>query len=516
MRSDAPTAAAPCLAALCLAALCLAPLPAAAEEPLSAIDWLSDSITGPVVMVPAEPSARPGALPEPIVTTPLDAPRPDAVGLLPPAVSGLPARLWGPADPEEIAKLIRAEPVETLPAGQALLTTLLLAEAEPPAAAPADGALLLARVDKLLDLGLVEQAGALLDRSGTTTPELFRRAFDVALLLGEENRACAAMRARPDVAPTFPARIFCLARGGDWAAAALTLGTARALGQVTPEEAALLSRFLDPDLYEGEPPLRPPPRPTPLVYRLHEAVGEPLPSALLPRAFAHADLRTTAGWKAQIEAAERLARTGAIDPNRLLGLYTERRPAASGGVWERAEAIQALDAALGAADPGGVAAVLPAAWREMLAGGLAPVLGNLYGTRLVALALPPEAAGIGFRLALLSPGYEAAAQSHAPIDREERLLAAIARGEPLPRAEGSASAALAGLMSGAAAPETSAALIREGRVGEAILGALDDLAAGRAGDPGRMAAALATFRALGLETAARRAALEYLILAEPA
>lgn len=503
-------------AAALLGAAFLGAAPSAAEPPLSAIDWLSDSITAPVVAPMSEPQVSTGIAPEPIVTTALDGPRPDAAGLLPSARTGLPRRLWGPGDPAEIAAAIRAEAVETLPAGQALLAMLLLAEAEPPDTAGTGGELLLARVDKLLDLGLVEEAGALLDQGGAVSPEQFRRAFDVALLLGEETRACAAMRARPDVAPTIPARIFCLARGGDWSAAALTLGTARALQQIGPEEEALLARFLDPDLFEGEPPLPPPARPTPLVFRLHEAVGEALPSAALPRAFAHADLRSNVGWKAQIEAAERLARTGAIDPNRLLGLYTERRPAASGGVWERARAVQALDAAMAKADAAAVAAALPDAWDEMRGAGLAPALAAIYGARLIELPLAGEASGIGFRLALLSPSYEAAASRRQPEDREETLLAAIALGLPLPRADGMAALALAGLAPAATPSPRAAEMLAAGRIGEALLLALDDLAAGRTGDPRRIAAALATFRAVGLEATARRAALEYLILAEPA
>lgn len=500
-----------------LAALLALPAAAQDDAPLSAIDWLSESIARPAAIAPPpEPAATPGGTPEPITTTSLDAPQPDAVGLLAPSVTGLPRDFWGPGDPVEIARLIRAEAVETLPAGQSLLTTILLAEAAPPAGGVSDGSLLLARVDKLLDLGLVEEAGALLERAGATTPELFRRAFDVSLLLGAENGACAAMRERPDITPTFPVRIFCLARGGDWNAAALTLGTTRALGQITVEEEALLSRFLDPDLYEGEAPLTLPERPSPLVYRIHEAVGEPLPSATLPRAFAHADLRTTTGWKAQIEAAERLARTGAIDPNRLLGLYTEQNPAASGGVWERVAAVQALDEALEKGDAAAVGRALPKAWAEMQAAGLGHVLAALYGERVAALDLTGPASALAFRLGLLTPAYEEVALARQPADGEEELMVAIARGLPPPRTTGLSALALQGLAAGAAAPEAAKALVGEGRLGEALLLALDDLAAGRAGDPRRLSAALATFRAVGLESTARRAALEYLILSEPA
>ena len=76
-----------------------------------------------------------------------------------------------------------------------------------------------------------------------------------------------------------------------------------------------------------------------------------------------ADLRGNSGWKAEIEAAERLARTGAVPASRLLGLYTDRRPAASGGVWDRVAAVQALDLALNEGATQDLVQALPRAWR---------------------------------------------------------------------------------------------------------------------------------------------------------
>ncbi|AMY70029.1 hypothetical protein [Frigidibacter mobilis] len=164
--------------------------------------------------------------------------------------------------------------------------------------------------------------------------------------------------AKPPGRPTFPARIFCLARGGDWNAAALTLSTGEALGHIDAETGTLLARFLDPELADGAEDLPLPARPSPLVLRLMEAVGQPMPTTTLPLAFAQSDLRSNSGWKTRIEAGERLARTGAIGPNLLLGLYTERGPAASGGVWDRVAAVQALEAALAASDMDAVARAL--------------------------------------------------------------------------------------------------------------------------------------------------------------
>lgn len=487
-----------------------------AEAPLSAIDWLSESVAAPATGAlarPDEPPVTEGALAEDIAVTAIDGPSLDATGLLAPSVTGLPRNLWGLGRTDEIVALIQVDRADALPAQQALLTTLMLAEADPPADSAGRGLLLLARIDKLLAMGALDQAAALLDAAGSTEPEVFRRAFDVALLMGTEDRACATMRETPQIAPTFPARVFCLARSGDWNAAALTLRTAQALGYVSDEEDALLSRFLDPDLYEGEPSLPQPARPTPLVWRMFEAIGEPVPTNTLPVAFAQAELRDTAGWKAQIEAAERLARRGAIAPNRLFGLYMDRKPAASGGVWDRVTAIQSLDAALTQGDATLVAQLLPQVWEEMAAAELEVPFAALFAPRLGTVDLEGAAAALAFRIGLLAPDYEAVAQGHAPADVTETFLIGLAQGD------------IAGLtppdsLARAIAPafldprlgSDSLRLIEEGRIGEAILRGIDLISLGLRGDLPRMTEGLALLRTVGLEDAARRTALELMLL----
>src|SRR5690606_30449388 len=267
-----------------LAALCLIGWPGAAgaEAPLSAIDWLSQSVTTPAAL-PApsgtEPPVTGGATPAPITVLPIDGPNLDGIGILPASSTGLPRKLWGTSSTETLTRMLRAERMDTLPAMQALLMTLLLAELAPPADSAGSGALFLARADKLLDLGALDPAMALLSQIDKHQPETFRRWFDVALLLGEEDRACEEMRATPEIAPTFPARVFCLARGGDWNAAALSLRTGAALGHIEADKIELLERFLDPELFEGDGDLPVPERISPLVFRLMEAIGQPLPTA---------------------------------------------------------------------------------------------------------------------------------------------------------------------------------------------------------------------------------------------
>ncbi|MFN0115892.1 MAG: hypothetical protein ACKVPY_14570 [Paracoccaceae bacterium] len=500
--------------ALALALLALMPSAALGEAPLSAIDWLSRSVAEPV---------RPASLPVPAIGAPagagidvtaLSRPTLDGIGLLSAARSGLPRDLWGPTTAAEAVRLIRAERIDTLPAIQSLLYLLLLAETEPPAGADPANAVFLARVDKLLDLGAVDPALALLELPERLAPETFRRRFDAALLLGAEDKACAAMRDNPQIAPSFPARIFCLARGGDWDAAALSLQTGRALGFIGDADAALLERFLDPDIAESEPELALPERPSPLTFRMLEATGQPMTTATLPLAFAQSDLRSNSGWKTRIEAAERLARTGAIEPNLLLGLYTEQEPAASGGTWDRVAAIRSLDAAVTANDVRAVAAALPIAWEAMAGMELEVPLAEIYGEKLAAVPLSPEASALAFRIGLLSASFGRVAAGRIPADPGEAFLIGLAQGRASdlpPPGELAVAVNLAFSDKGSDDPDL-ARLLAEGRTGEAILRAIDNVTDGAKGDLRDVTAGLRLLRTAGLNTFARRAALELLLL----
>ncbi|WP_204114283.1 hypothetical protein [Shimia biformata] len=490
-------------------ALALAAGPASAQEPLSAIDWLrqTPTVTLDMGLGGSGPPVTESALSPSVGVEQLDTPGRDAVGLLPSNVTGLPSSLWQNSRAQVLADLLDEIDTQQLPAVQALLFTLLLAEANPPSDAGTADTLLHARIDKLIEMGALEQANALIERAGATTKPLFERWFNVTLLLGQEQRACDALMAAPHLAPGYPARIFCTARAGDWSAAALTLDTARVLQLVTEEQDALLARFLDPELFEGTPlPARTDPV-TPLTFRLYEAIGEPLQTRSLPLAYAHADLRDTAGWKAQLEAAERLARTAAIPGNHLIGLYTEREPAASGMIWDRVAAIQSFDAAIasGAADQ--VAATLPAAWSAMKRARLEVPFARIYGDALLALDLGGVARSLARDIALLSDSYERAAVFGA-----RDYAAMLADGAPPRIPPDPTRRAISDAFHGAGVPLIFTTQLAQGKLGEVILEAIVLMQRGAGGDPVALTQALATFRAIGLEDTARRAALQVLLL----
>lgn len=496
----------------------------AEDEPLSAIEWLTRpngqaeaSATGSRAERRDSPPVSPvaEAIPtNPIKVTPLGSPEPGAAGVLPASVTGLPRTLWAGSDSRRLAPLLRRLPWTGVAAVDELAETLMLAEADPPrAASRAEAeALLLARIDQLVERGTLDAARALIERAGARTPERRRRAFDAALLLGDESAACQAVDSDPRTGGDYARRVFCLLRQGDWAAGALTFDGARALGALDPVEEALLATFIDEEVAEG--PLPPAPAmPTPLAFRLYDALGQSVPTGDLPVAYALADLRDVTGWKAQLEAAERLARAGAMDGNALLALLTEREPPASGGVWDRVAAIQALDAALAEGQAAAVAQALPVAWEAMAQAGTTVALADALAPRLEQIALDGQAAEIALRLALLAPGYEAAARGwEGEGGPEVESLLAVARGEAPQHATEPLAHAVAAGFDGRPAPERLVALAEEDRLGEALLLVVSDVAQASEGDLERLPDALRFLRRAGLEDVARRAALQLLIL----
>ena len=424
-----------------------------------------------------------------------------------------PQPLWSASATSDLTTELSRIAPNPLPALQALYYTLLLAEADAPADAGQDAPFLKARIAALTAFGAADPARALLERAGPQTPVLFDKWLDVALLSGTEDAACNVLRDNPGLSQSYAARIYCTARAGDWPTAALTYETAVGLEALSPVEASLLAFYLDPETIEFETLPSPPKNMTPLVFRLFEAAGNPLPTNRLPRIFATADLREVAGWRAEIEAAERLASTGALPANRLLGLYTDRKPAASGGVWDRVRAVQAFDAALKSGVVDRIAETLPEAWQEMRDRGLHTAFAQLFAAPLRTFDLPEESREISFLLNLLSDEYEGAGNLLKTPDRQQEFLIALAAGTPGDaRANTSRERAITrGFLAEQPTPE-HAHLIEAGKIGEVILAATNQLDSARAGSLNDMTNALTTLRSLGLEDIARRAALQLLVL----
>lgn len=498
----------------------------AAQAPRSAIPWLSESIVAPppASASPAkEAPAAPPADPDAITAVPLGEVSRDAVGLLTPARTGFPRKLWGERPLAEVRDLVLADGGSGVPRAIGLFREILLAEADPPPGADPGSTLLVARIDRLLAMGALDEAEALLEAAGPNTPELFRRWFDTGLLLDRAEPPCAALKGNPSLSPTLPARVFCLARGGDWNAAEITLTLGKGVGSIPEQEERLLARFLDPELFESEdePPVPDPL--TPLDFLLREAVGLSRPAGPLPPAFLRGDLSDHAPMRARIDAAERLWLSGALSSEALVEAYRGGAPAASGGVWDRAKAAQALDTALARGYAAELGKTLVAADDALSARDLRVALAETYAPALRTLdaaKLPPPARVRLVELLLLGGETDAAAAAAKTLE-DARLAAMVdfARGgqpavPPMAPAAERLGAAVAGMTAASPADDREARLremARAGETGETMLEALALIGAGAEADPPSLRAALFGLRAAGAEAAARQIALQTLL-----
>ncbi|MEP5194702.1 MAG: hypothetical protein ABJQ70_06685, partial [Roseobacter sp.] len=213
--------------------------------------------------------------------------------------------------------------------------------------------------------------------------------------------------------------------------------------------------------------------------------------------------------KSQLEAAERLSVTGALPANRLLGLYTARQPAASGGIWDRVAAVQRFETALRSRSDAAISKSLPPAWKAMQSVGLDLIFADLFTASLARYALADSAAEVSRQMHLLSANYNDLAHDETvpPIQR------AILNGKTTDiRTRTPIQAALIDGFDIKNARQDLTMMARNGRMGEAILRALVLLDDGASGDPVALRQALSTLRSFGLEDTIRRAALQVLLL----
>ena len=493
----------------------------AAETPLSAIDWLDEQRLGLVIepiqnqIKPSEPPVSSSVNRPDIEVSTLSEIQSDSVGLLPPSVTGFPLTMWHNSSTKDLVTLLGNVPVSHNPAIQSLTLRVLLAEGDAPSDSEGKFTFFAARLKKLIDYGAIDPALALVERAAPLPAPLVPLLFDLSLLSDTLQPACDQVL---QLGPSYPhddARIYCLARRGDWLTATLMLDATSALGTISARKTALIKLFLEDEAFDTLAIQLPPSSaPTPLEFRLYEAIGEPLTAASLPRAFAVSDLSGEHGWKAQLQAAERLIEFGALGDNRFLGIYTDNEPAASGGIWDRISVIQNLDQALLDENGSAIALNLDEAWQLLGETPLAAPIARIFSARLLSAELSGGSAQLAAKIALLSPSYETAAQIISPMSEQNAFLVSIATGDFStfsPKSEFEKT--IQDAFNDPRVPYSVNQLMSQGKLGEVILNAMIQFEKGASGDLQDLLEALSTLRLIGLEDTARRATLALVLLA---
>jgi hypothetical protein len=283
---------------------------------------------GPANSEPDAPPLAPNYVPPPknltgpVEVGSLGSPEGPPVGTLDTSNGGLGERLWSGSDRSKTeallakAPLVSADPVLRNLVRRAVLTTA----AAPPGAAKK--AFVTARIERLLDAGLIQEAGTLAAQAAVPNDDGFARVQATALLLANRAQdACGpatATRQTGDDQFWMQLRAYCADATGDTASAELTRQVMKAQGMKDPAYDALVEGVL------SKKPLPPGAIANPTavhIFLLQQAglpVTEPIARKLgtPENLLAMRDSRNPP--RMRFEAAERIVATGAAHPAELV------------------------------------------------------------------------------------------------------------------------------------------------------------------------------------------------------
>ncbi|MEI9888358.1 MAG: hypothetical protein WDN08_18025 [Rhizomicrobium sp.] len=387
---------------------------------------------------------------------------------------GLGQSLWVNAPRAEVEELLGRVPLVTAdPVLRALARRLVLTTSDAPVG-PAKRALLTIRIEKLLQGGLIDEAGAIaasihLDND----PDFARVQADALLYAGRENDVCSELTATRLTAPeTFwlQLRAWCFAAGGDAAAAELTQAVLDSQG---PDAAFdLLSADVLTGAKKAPAGIE---KPTALHIYLLRKAGLPVTNPIAAKLGTAANLlaaRDSRNAPAdRLSAAARISATGALSPAELLAILNVQ--AIPADQIAQAQALAAKLPFLPAQSLLHRAAALesrPAEKANLLLAAMAapdrlPLTAVLHAN--VLLSLKPDATShpLLARALILAGKYDAAAALYPPGTPEDTDLAAfrvlIDLAAPSPARDAAAQAAYAWFAKNAAPqkqPSPAAAL----------------------------------------------------------
>ena len=318
-----------------------------ADEPMSAIDWLAKKINDPPVFYtyPSEIDENSNIEIEKMVLPNISK---NSIGIYPSIKIGINSDIWKNNNEIEISTILKKIRISDLYYLNRLLKRILLIESDPPIIAVGEkfsGTIFLRqRILKLIQMGALDDAEALiLDSEPTFDPNLTDLWSEISFLTYRFERFCKAILNGYHNSLEPAHKIICLARSGDWNAAALSLATFSSINEIDSDHEKLLINYLDheaeleiinKDKCEEDKSV--------IIYLCNFSnINTRIPSYGVK--FLYNNLGRGKSIRSRIVASEELVKSGALNPNILFSTYKIKQPSASGGVWARAKFVQELD-----------------------------------------------------------------------------------------------------------------------------------------------------------------------------
>ena len=361
--------------------------PVFGQNPNTAIEWLKeekDTKTGPLKDIAPEKNILSSA----IEKTPLQPINLNSIGIIPTKISGIDPDLWVKMNENDISYRLSSLPNLKFQAAQTYLKRILISETQPPVSAPesknSGKIYLLAKLDKLIGMGALDEAETMVLQVPQIDPNLFKRWIRISFLTGRIRKLCETLMRNSGLTQNLSVRIICLKNLNDWDAAALTLSTASNLEMFDLNREKFLIHYLDPKLVETSELSTNSVQLNEIDYFIINSSSQISSVQTSELRYLYMVLKNSSEPKNKIQAAEELAIKKSINASSLFDIYRNTSIDGSIKFWRRIIATKNLDLTLQRNNNKSVNIAVTKAINEMFLGNLLTLFATEYADKLSA------------------------------------------------------------------------------------------------------------------------------------
>ena len=361
--------------------------PCYSEDPTSAVEWIQESKPSDSTELAHESYQDKRNLIKPKINKsnlkPSDL---NSVGIISSKITGINPNIWQKINEKTLFFLLKSLPNLEFYSAQTFLKRILISQTNAPiqtfGASRSGQFYLLAKLDKLIDIGALDEAENTILQVPEINSELFIRWKKISFLTGRIDEMCKNFLQNQSISKDLSVRIICFAQTGDWNAAALILSTVSSLNLVNKSREKLLIDYLDPDLFSIDQTSHDIKKFDEIDFYLTNISKNfqlNVPSRVK---YMYSTSKNKSNTANKILAAETLVRKKSINSSSLLDIYRNSHIEGSTGLWKRAIAVKNLDNTLRRNNAQAVGIAVNQATKAMFQAKLLFVLAEGYATKL--------------------------------------------------------------------------------------------------------------------------------------
>ena len=310
----------------------------------------------------------------------------NSVGIIPSQITGIDPNIWQKINEAKLFAELNELPYLNFHAAQTFLKRILISETNPPTPsnelAHSGKLYFIAKLDKLIQMGALDEAETLISQSPQSDPIIFDRLVKIGSLTGRMGEMCKMWQQNQELNIDLSLRIVCLAELNDWNAAVLILSSAANLRLLDRNREKLLLNYLDQNQF-----------PTDSIQFTSTNFNH-IDIYLLSKLknfqsvskneikYNYIRLKTDPSYLEKIIAAEHLAKSKAINASTLLDVYRSSSIQGSNPFWKRVISIKNLDLAMYRNNDKLTGMAVHRTVQQMFQGRLLFALAAEYGTKL--------------------------------------------------------------------------------------------------------------------------------------